>query len=121
MNIFIVALGGAFGAVCRYGLSQLPVESSFPIATFFTNLIGAFLIGFISGVSEKKGVSKEMVLFIKTGFCGGFTTFSTFSLETVTLLEQGKYGIGTVYMALSLVCCLAGVVLGQICAKKCWK
>lgn len=118
MNILMVALGGALGAVCRYGISRLPFEANFPIATFITNLIGAFLIGFIVGVSEKNNVSERMVLFLKTGFCGGFTTFSTFSLETVTLLNDGKYLIGGTYMVLSLILCIAGAFAGQQCARQ---
>lgn len=117
MNILMIALGGALGAVCRYGLGRLPIEADFPIATFITNLIGSFVIGFIAGVSERKNISERFVLFLKTGFCGGFTTFSTFSLETMTLLNDGKYLTGTAYMALSLVLCLVGVALGQQCAK----
>ncbi len=118
MNILIVALGGALGAVCRYGISKLPFESVFPIATFLTNLIGAFIIGFIVGISEEKNVPERVVLFIKTGFCGGFTTFSTFSLESVMLLDKGKYLTAGTYMGLSLVLCVVGVALGRFCAKK---
>lgn len=117
MNILMVALGGALGAVCRYGIGRLPFESSFPIATFITNLLGAFVIGFVAGIYEKNCISDKISLFLKTGFCGGFTTFSTFSLETVTLLSEGKYFSGGSYMVLSLTLCVVGVVLGQFCAK----
>lgn len=118
MNILMVALGGALGAVCRYGISRVPFEANFPIATFITNLIGAFVIGFIAGASEKNNVSEKMVLFFKTGFCGGFTTFSTFSLEAMTLLNGGKYLTGGAYMVLSLILCVAGVAFGQQCARR---
>lgn len=118
MNVLMVALGGALGAVCRYGISRLPFEAEFPIATFITNLVGAFVIGFIVGVSEKNNVSERLVLFVKTGFCGGFTTFSTFSLETMTLLSDGKYLTGGAYISLSLILCIVGVALGQLSAKK---
>lgn len=118
MNILMVALGGALGAVCRYGISKVPLEANFPIATFITNLIGAFVIGFIVGISEKNNVSERIVLFLKTGFCGGFTTFSTFSLEAMTLLNDGKYLFSGAYMALSLILCVAGVAFGQQCARQ---
>lgn len=118
MNILMVALGGALGAVCRYEISRIPFEASFPIATFITNLIGSFVIGFIAGVSEENNVSERFVLFLKTGFCGGFTTFSTFSLEATALLNSGKYLLGGSYMILSLVVCIAGVAFGQQCARK---
>ncbi len=118
MNIIFVALGGALGAVCRYLISQIPVESAFPAATFFTNILGAFVIGFIVGTAENRNLSDGLVLFLKTGFCGGFTTFSTFSLESVSLLSKGKYLTGGSYMILSLICCLCGVIAGQMCAEK---
>ncbi len=117
MNALLVALGGAVGAVGRYGISKIPVSQSFPWATFLTNLLGAFIIGLIVGIAERRQISDKWVLFLKTGFCGGFTTFSTFSLESVTLLENGKYGLGITYMLLSLICCVAGVMLGQLCAR----
>lgn len=60
MNILLVALGGALGAVCRYGISRVPFGANFPIATFVTNLIGAFVIGFITGVSEKNNMSEKI-------------------------------------------------------------
>ncbi len=63
-------------------------------------------------------MSEKLVLFIKTGFCGGFTTFSTFSLESVQLLENHKYVTGVSYMTFSLILCLVGVVLGKMLAKK---
>lgn len=118
VNILIVGLGGALGAICRYGISQLPISSIYPVATFVTNLIGAFIIGFVVGISEKKKVSDEIIIFIKTGFCGGFTTFSTFSLESMTLLKNGNYFVGSVYIILSILLCIIGVVLGKVCAYK---
>lgn len=82
MSFFFVALGGTIGAVARYAVSLIPVKTQFPVLTLATNLIGAILIGFIAGIADKKEeVSPNTVLFWKTGVCGGFTTFSTFSLE----------------------------------------
>lgn len=72
MNILMVALGGALGAVCRYGISRVPFETNFPIATFITNLIGAFVIGFIAGVYEKNNVSKKWFFFSKLDFAVDF-------------------------------------------------
>lgn len=113
MNILMVVWGGALGAVCRYGISRLPFEANFLIATFITNLIG-----FIVGVSEKNNASERMILFLKTGFFGRFITFSIFSLETVTLLNDGKYLIGGTYMVLGLILCIAGAFFGQLCARQ---
>ena len=82
MSFFFVALGGTIGAVARYAVSLIPVKTQFPVLTLATDLIGAILIGFIVGIADKKEeVSPNTVLFWKTGVCGGFTTFSTFSLE----------------------------------------
>lgn len=119
MNFLFVALGGALGAVCRYGLSLVTVKMDFPLMTFITNLLGAFIIGLIAGTAARKNVSLGVVLFLKTGFCGGFTTFSTFSLEAFTLLQKGAYLTAAVYVVLSLVLCVAGVAAGMWITRKC--
>ena len=143
MGFLFVALGGAAGAMGRYAISLLPVRTGFPILTLLTNIIGAVLIGFIAGiagdnadvspnavlitniigaaligfiagvVSNKGDVSPNAVLFWKTGVCGGFTTFSTFSLEAFTLFENKAYLSGGLYVFLSVACCLAGIFLGK--------
>ena len=113
-----VGLGGALGAMLRYMLSTVTVRSTFPMMTFITNLLGAICIGFIVGIaSEKTDISPNLVTLLKTGFCGGFTTFSTFSLETLTLFENHNYGIGTCYAVFSLVLCIVGVWVGRYIAK----
>ncbi len=114
MGFLFVALGGALGAAGRYAISLLPVKTSFPILTLVTNIIGAMLIGFIVGiVSDNNEVSPNTVLFWKTGVCGGFTTFSTFSLEAVTLFEGKAYLAGGLYIFLSVACCLIGILCGK--------
>lgn len=110
-QLLLVALGGGLGAVCRYGLIFLPVGGAFPVRTLLTNLAGAVLIGLIAGLSGQ--ISDNAALFWKTGVCGGFTTFSTFSLETAGLLEEGKLLAGGAYILLSVGLCLAGVWLGR--------
>ena len=95
MSFFFVALGGAVGAVARYAISLIPVKTQFPVLTLVTNLIGAILIGFIVGIADmKEDISTNTVLFWKTGVCGGFTTFSTFSLEAYKLFEDKSYSLG---------------------------
>ena len=108
-----VALGGALGACGRYAVSLLPWTGRFPLATLLTNLLGALLIGFVAGLSGQGRLTKQWTLFWKTGVCGGFTTFSTFSLESLALLEKRRFGAAGLYMILSAALCLAGVALGQ--------
>ena len=113
MTFIFVALGGAVGACARYAISLIPVKSQFPILTLITNLLGALLIGFIVGIAESRNVSKNTMLFLKTGVCGGFTTFSTFSLEAYNLMSQKDYGLCALYVALSVAGCIAGVWCGK--------
>lgn len=109
-----VALGGAVGAMGRYTISLIPAKAAFPFLTFVTNIVGAMLIGFVVGiVSTREDVSKNSILFWKTGICGGFTTFSTFSLETYQLFEDKLYLQGTLYIVLSVGCCILGVFCGK--------
>lgn len=77
------------GAAARYGISLLPLNerSVFPVNTLIINVVGAFAIGLISAAAKHTGLDGRAVLFLKAGICGGFTTFSTFALETVTLFE----------------------------------
>ena len=114
MSFLFVALGGALGAVARYAISLIPIKTEFPVLTLITNIIGAVLIGFIVGVtSSKEGISDNTVLFWKTGVCGGFTTFSTFSLEAFNLFDNKKYAIGGLYVVLSCGCCILGILCGK--------
>ena len=114
INFICVALGGAIGSSGRYVISLMPVKTEFPILTLITNIIGAVLIGFITGVvSSREDVSQRTILFWKTGVCGGFTTFSTFSLEAFSLLEKKSYFPGGCYMIISVAFCVAGIICGR--------
>lgn len=114
MSFLFVALGGALGAVARYAISMIPVKTGFPVLTLITNIIGAVLIGFIIGItSDRNGMSDNTVLFWKTGVCGGFTTFSTFSLEAFNLFDNKQYAVGGIYVILSCSFCILGILCGK--------
>lgn len=113
IQFIMVGLGGALGSMMRYLISLIPVNNTFPFLTLITNLLGALLIGFIVGLSDNLFISKKFLLFLKTGVCGGFTTFSTFSLEAVQLFQRGEPFLGTLYATLSVILCLLGIVLGE--------
>ena len=113
MGVLWVALGGACGAAVRYGISLLPVRMDFPVLTLMTNFLGALLIGVIVGMADEGRLTPNQTLFWKTGVCGGFTTFSTFSVETAGLLQSGKTGLAMLYTALSLLLGVTAVLLGQ--------
>ncbi len=115
MNVIIVGLGGALGAICRYLITLLPVnpENGLPIKTFLINVIGCFVIGLVAAFAAKNALNPKVVLFLKVGICGGFTTFSSFALETEGLLEKGSTGIAMLYVILSLVCGVLAVFAAE--------
>ena len=117
MKFIVIGLGGALGAVCRYSFSLIPFKYTFPLLTLLINLIGSTVIGFIIGLSMTNKLSPNTILFWQTGVCGGFTTFSTFSAETLGLFQAGKIFQGSVYIILSIGLCLLGVFLGQCLAR----
>jgi CrcB protein len=113
-NLIYVALGGALGAMGRYlvGVWLHQPEPVMPWGTLAANLIGCLLIGFGFHFVENSSWSAHGQLLVMTGFIGSFTTFSTFSLETMTLIQYGKYGTAVAYVGLSLVAGLTLVALG---------
>ncbi len=115
IDVLCVAAGGAVGSVARYLLSCVPVPGAWPTMTLITNFVGAVLIGIVAGLAPAR-LSPHATLLLKTGLCGGFSTFSTFSLETVTLWQQGRTGLACLYAAASVGLCAAGVLVGQAVA-----
>jgi CrcB protein len=116
MNFALVFLGGGLGSLLRYAFSvYLPSNCILPIATFSANFASSFLLGvFISLYAS----TSNQKLFLATGFCGGFSTFSTFSAETLNLFQQGNYTGASVNIVLNVVCCIAAVAGGLFMANK---
>lgn len=101
-----VGLGGFVGSVCRYLIGLLPVKETtlFPIKTFGINVLGCIAIAVIITMAAKNtSLDPKAVLFLKVGFCGGFTTFSTFAVETADLMKSGHTGVAVLYVVLSIL------------------
>ena len=105
LNCLCVGAGGALGAVCRYLIGLIPLEEhGFPLKTLIVNVAGAFAIGLIAALATRgKGWDPHLLLLLKVGVCGGFTTFSTFAFETSALLQGGSVGMALGYVLTSLV------------------
>ncbi|ABR59873.1 fluoride efflux transporter CrcB [Sinorhizobium medicae] len=115
-NILLVGAGGALGSILRYlvGLWMLQrAGPAFPWGTLFVNVTGSFLIGFLAElIMHRMGASAHMRLFLITGLLGGYTTFSAFSLDAITLVEHGQPATGLAYMAASVVLSILAVFAG---------
>ena len=111
-NILLVAIGGAIGSVCRYLLSGINV-ASWPWGTFAVNILGSLFIGLLVGLISKGIVSPEIKLLLITGFCGGFTTFSTFANESFSMMKAGDALQMALYVAASVVIGILAVWLGM--------
>lgn len=111
-NILLVAIGGAAGSVCRYLVSKM-VASSFPWGSFTVNIVGSLLIGLLVGLVSKDNLSPELKLLLITGFCGGFTTFSTFANESFTMLKAGDAILAALYIGISIIIGIIAVWLGM--------
>ena len=114
-----VTIGGAAGALGRYWLAgwiQTAWASAFPLGTLTVNVVGSFLLGFVMQATETLPVSEAMRTMLTIGLLGAFTTFSTFSYETVTLLRDGDWVRAFLYIGLSVLLALAAVVAGVAAA-----
>ncbi len=115
-NILIVGLGGATGSMLRYGIQKiLNVQSAaaFPTGTLLVNIAGCLLIGILwSLVSRTLAWNEEMKLLLMTGFCGGFTTFSAFTLEGIGLLKESKTSLFFIYVIASVIGGLLATLIG---------
>lgn len=114
-NVLHVALGGAVGAALRYltgvGMFRLLGPQDFPLAIITVNVLGSFLMGVFAAVAARHGLI-HLAPLVMTGLLGGFTTFSAFSLETVTLLERGQTGHAMAYVVVSVFSSIGALALG---------
>lgn len=120
--IWLVALGGALGSVSRFLLGpalQRAFNATFPIGTLFINILGSLILGFVMRLTvEGVNITPEARAFIAIGFCGGFTTFSTFSYEAMRLLEDGEGSRAALYILASVLLSLGAAFVGLVAARE---
>lgn len=121
MSVALVFLGGGIGAAARYGLQTLVyrfLPATFPYGTIAVNVLGSFFIGFLMAFFEERFlVTPSLRVFLTIGVLGGFTTFSSFSYETVMLLRTGSHALGFVNILASVITCLAATWIGMALGK----
>ncbi len=111
-HFLMVALGGAIGAMARYGISLIKPINNFPWHTFVINVLGCFIIGICLSLFKNNKIDNLTYLLLATGICGGFTTFSTFSAESLSLLQNERFLHFGVYVVASVVLGLIATYLG---------
>ena len=117
MNLLFVFIGGGLGSLCRYGIGTWLSDYSFPYGTLVANFISCLLLGFFIGLASQEILKSDARLFLMTGFCGGFSTFSTFSGEIIALIQNGQLTSGILYIFASLAIGLLAILLGLFIAK----
>jgi len=122
MSYLLVFLGAGIGGALRHAVNVLAARTvgiEFPVGTFAINVVGSFAMGVLMGVlAARAGGQDGLRLFLGTGVLGGFTTFSAFSLEAVTLAERGRPGLAIAYVAGSVALAILGLVLGLMLARR---
>lgn len=112
-NILLVGLGGGIGSILRYTTTMLIGAAKIPYATLLVNVIGSFVIGLVIAFGIKdENFAGNWKLFLATGICGGFTTFSAFSADNMQLLQSGKTGLAFLYITVSVVLSIAATFGG---------
>lgn len=121
-ELLFIAVGGAFGALARYGLAgwvqQVSKSPSFPWGTLSVNLVGAFIIGLLWGIFDRFALPTNMRLFLFAGFLGSFTTFSTFCLENFNLFRDGEWRYALLNIGLSNIVGILLLIVGFLLTKK---
>ena len=119
-QLLLIFIGGGLGSVSRYLMGLFVhkiVQVAFPIGTLLVNVLGSFLIGFIYALFLKEAINHDVRLFLAIGFCGGFTTFSSFSFDSLQLLRNGQTLAFAGYIIASILLCFLFVWLGDYLGK----
>lgn len=112
-NLLLIFLGGGLGSICRYAIGQnLTTESSFPVATLVVNILACLVLGVLLGFQLKANLQQNHSLLLMTGFCGGFSTFSSFSGESLKLFQNNQASIALLYIGASIILGLLAVYIG---------
>ena len=117
MNYILIFLAGGLGSLLRYAIGGVLPSSFFPWTTVGINVIGSFSIGLFGGLGARMGWSDNLQLALTVGLCGGFTTFSTFSKEALSLVTTGRWGAFSLYVIVSVVLGLAATAVGFMCSR----
>lgn len=119
-SFLMVFIGGGLGSLCRFGIAQAMANAKmdFPLATLLANVISCLVLGYLFGLTLKNGISEQAKLMWMTGFCGGFSTFSTFSLETFLLFDANANWWAILNVLGSVAVCLACIYVGISLAPK---
>jgi CrcB protein len=121
INYILVSLGAAVGGGMRYWISNVIhkfLPFTFPYGTLAVNLMGSFVLGLlIFGFDEKELLNQHLKVFLTVGFCGGFTTFSTFSFETFSLFRDSQIALGSLNILLNILICIVGVYFAYLISK----
>lgn len=116
-NLIFVFLGGGLGSLCRYLINQFAISITFPKGTLIANVISCLILGFLIGLNSKVLLQTNYKLFLMTGFCGGFSTFSTFSSEIVALYQNGQISTAIAYSVGSVLIGIACIISGMWISK----
>ncbi len=117
MNCILIFLAGGLGSLLRYAIGLILPSCLFPWITVAINVIGSLALGFLGGLGSRMGWSDNLQLALTVGLCGGFTTFSTFSKEALSLATTGRWGAFSLYVIGSIVLGLAATAVGFVCTR----
>ncbi len=111
----MVFLGGGLGSLLRFSMARwcIPLGWIFPVATFLSNILSCLILGFVLGLRSRGSLSSDLHYLLAAGFCGGFSTFSTFSMENFALMQEGRWGHAALNIIVSVSCGFAAVFFGS--------